>query len=252
MRSRIQARRLRKSDDPVLAAVGEALRHRLEPEEREWVERIEAERARLAAADDVLETPLRDYSHDESHDHVFEDRVGELVMRASKPPEAARFLFALLRRLRPDRIVELGTALGISAAYQGAALTLNEVGAMVTIDASRARMEVARDVLSRLELDEVVETRLARFQDALPSVLSGEPVGYAFIDGNHDEEATLEYLDLIHPALEYPGIVVFDDIAWSDGMKQAWRTLRRDKRLAGSAEVLGMGICVYHAPAAAR
>lgn len=251
VRSLIQARRLRGSDDPVLAAVGEALRHRLTAEERAWTDRVERERERLAESDAVLRTPLRDYSLDDSHSHVFEDRLGELVLRASKAPEAARFLFALVRRLRPDRVLELGTALGVSAAYQGAALSLNGVGSMVTIDASAARMEVAREVLSRLALGDVVEARLGRFAAELPSVLS-EPVGYAFVDGHHDEQATLEYLELIHPALEFPGIVVFDDIGWSDGMERAWKKLRSDSRLAGSAEVLGMGVCVYHPPSRAR
>ena len=244
MGHRFQAWRLRRADDPVLAAIGEALGREPSADERGWFERIEAERERLAQSDSVLRTPLRDYSHDDSHDHVFEDRVGELVLRASKPADAAAFLFALLRQLRPDRVVELGTALGISASYQGAALKLNGAGSLTTIDASAERMAVARDVVDRLELVDVIDTRLGRFQDVLPAVLT-EPVGVAFVDGQHEEAATLEYLELIHPALEFPGIVVFDDIAWSDGMKRAWERLRRDTRLSGAIELFGMGVCVY-------
>jgi predicted O-methyltransferase YrrM len=245
VRDRLLARRLRRSDNRVLAAVGDALRASISPDERSWIDRIEAERARLVSSSQVVRTPLRDYSLDPAHEHVFEDRLGDLVVRGSKPRDAATFLFSLLRRVRPRRVLELGTSLGISAAYQGAALRLNEVGSMITVDASAERMAVAREVLARLELDRVVETRLGRFDDVLPELLASEPVGYAFVDGNHTEEATLSYLEQIHTALEPPGVVVFDDITWSDGMKRAWSRLRDDSRLAGHAEVHGMGVCVY-------
>jgi predicted O-methyltransferase YrrM len=171
LRARLAARRLRSSDDPVIAAVGEALSYRPSGEERAWAARIESERERLSRSEEVLRTALYDYSLDPSHDHVFADRVASLATRSSKPPDAALFLFALVRRSRPDRVLELGTNLGISAAYLGAALRLNGGGSLVTIDASKERMRVARDVLAGLGLEGVVETRLGRFQAVLPEVL---------------------------------------------------------------------------------
>ena len=245
LRTRRLARRLRSARDPVLEAIGTALEYRPSAAEAEWIARIEAERSRLEGSDEVLRTPLYDYSLDPAHEHVFEDRVGDLCRRASKPADAALVLFALLRLLRPERALELGTALGISGAYHGAALELNGGGTLTTIDASKARVEVARGVLARLSLDGAVDSRLGRFQDVVPDVLSEGPVGYAFIDGHHDEHATLEYLDLVHPHLTAPAVVVFDDIAWSEGMERAWAALRADDRAEAAVEVLGMGICVY-------
>lgn len=244
LRTRRSARRSL-ADDPRLAPIAEAFTHRLSSGERSWTRRIERERKRLEASDVLLRTPEREYSLDPAHEHVFEERLGELCLGSSKPPDAARFLFALLRQLRPVRALELGTALGISAAYQGAALHLNGGGArLVTVEASAARMDVAREVLTRLELDEVVDTRLGRFQEVIPEVLR-EPVGFAFVDGHHDEHATLGYASLIQPALVPPGVIVFDDIAWSEGMKRAWAALRADAAVIASAEVLGMGVCTY-------
>jgi predicted O-methyltransferase YrrM len=239
------ARRLRSAGDPVLAALGSALDYTPSPHEADWIARIEAERSRLEGSDAVLRTPLYDYSLDAAHEHVFEDRVGDLCRRASKPADAALVLFALLRLLRPARALELGTALGLSAAYHGAALGLTGSGRLTTIDASAARVEVARDVLRRLSLGGSVDSRLGRFQEVVPEVLGEGPVGYVFVDGQHEERATLEYLDLVHPHLTSPGVVVFDDIAWSDGMARAWQALRADERVEAAAEALGMGICVY-------
>lgn len=230
--------------DPVVAAVGEALAYEPTQQERGWIARIESERGRLACKTDVLRTPLYDYTLDPSHEYVFEDSVATLATRSSKPPGAALFLFALVRHLRPDRVLELGTNLGISAAYLAAAIRLNDRGALVTLDASEERMRVARDLFSRLNLEDVIEARLGRFQALLPAVLQ-EPFGVAFVDGHHQEQETLAEVELMLPALTPPGVIVFDDIAWSDGMKRAWSKLRTDARVRTSAESLDMGICIY-------
>lgn len=249
LRSRIRLRRtaarLRAEDDPVLAGIGSALECRPDADEVAWVARIESERTRLESSREILQTPLFDYSLDPDHEHVFEDELGDLCRRASKPRQAALVLFGLLRELRPERCLELGTALGISASYQGAALRLNGRGRLMTVDASAARVDVARGVFSRLELDDVVDSHLGRFQDVVPDLLREGGIGYAFVDGHHDEQATLDYLELIHPALTEPRVVVFDDIAWSDGMARAWAALRGDARVAAAVEAHGMGICVY-------
>jgi hypothetical protein len=39
-------------------------------------------------------------------------------------------------------------------------------------------------------------------------------------------------------------ILVFDDIRWSDGMKQAWRVLKKDVRFQLVVDLHGVGICM--------
>ena len=71
-----------------------------------------------------------------------------------------------------------------------------------------------------------------RFQDTLQGVLQERaPVDYAFIDGHHDEHATLRYFDQIHPHLAETALVIFDDVAWSAGMRRAWDALQADERI---------------------
>ena len=98
--------------------------------------------------------------------------------------------------------------------------------------------------VDRLSLSDVVESRRAAFRDEAPDVLRGG-VGYAFIDGHHEEQATLDYLDLVEPELVPPGVVVFDDVTWSDGMARAWAKLHEDERVLAYREMFGMGACVY-------
>jgi predicted O-methyltransferase YrrM len=48
-------------------------------------------------------------------------------------------LFKLVRTLQPATIVELGTCIGISAAYQAAAQQINHRGRIVTLEGSSTR-----------------------------------------------------------------------------------------------------------------
>jgi hypothetical protein len=68
----------------------------------------------------------------------------------------------------------------------------------------------------------------------LPGLLD-EPVGLAFIDGNHVEEPTLRYHRMIWPVLD--GVAVFDDITHSKEMRRAWKKIRRSGRSMDLGEV---------------
>jgi predicted O-methyltransferase YrrM len=156
-------------------------------------------------------------------------------------------LFKLVRESRPRLCLELGTNMGISAAYQASALRLNGDGELLTIEGSASRAELARRHLAGLGLTNVRVTT-GRFDDVLPVILDESgPVDFAFIDGHHDEAATRRYFDLIVSAATPSALVVLDDISWSDGMKRAWGALHSDSRVALSVDLRVIGLCLLRA-----
>ncbi len=166
--------------------------------------------------------------------------IGETCVTASKSETWGRRLYALIRATQPAFGVELGTCLGLSAAYQAAAMQRNGTGRFVTLEGAPALATLAQEHLSRLGLTNV-HVICGRFDDTLPGVLT-EPVGYAFIDGHHDDAATRRYFDQIAHAAKPGAILVFDDIEWSDGMKRAWQTIRQDRRVEQAIAVEGVGL----------
>lgn len=244
----------------VLRAVDAAVRGRAAPDERAWMERIEALRGSLLRADEPL--TLVDYGAGDpglalTPDAMYAGRtvtrtVAE-VCRGSKPPLWARVLFHLVREFRPASCVELGTNLGVSAAYQSAALRLNGRGRLATLEGAEPVAERARRNLEGLGLGGVATVVTGRFQDTLADVLRRmEPVDYAFVDGHHDEQAALRYFHEMHPYLAEGAVVVFDDVAWSAGMRRAWSALRADARVRTSVDLGAVGVCVTGAPGAPR
>jgi predicted O-methyltransferase YrrM len=146
----------------------------------------------------------------------------------------------------------MGTAVGISAAYQAAALSLNGHGTLVTLEGASTLADIATENFRLLGLD-TVELVVGRFQDTLPDVLTKRrPVDYVFVDGHHDEQATLAYFEQILPFLKETALLVFDDIGWSEGMKRAWNTITKDKRLSLAVDLGPVGVCVIDSSVVGR
>jgi predicted O-methyltransferase YrrM len=170
--------------------------------------------------------------------------IGEISRRASKSYFWSQILFQLVRHFKPVNCLELGTCLGISSAYQGAALNLNQRGQLITIEGSEALACIAKRELSTLGLDNVVVVA-GKFQEELQPILERlGSVDYAFIDGHHDEDATLAYYRQVLPFLSLPALLVFDDINWSEGMKRAWKAILEDERVSMSVDLRQIGICL--------
>ena len=256
IRARGEIARLAEISAPCGTALRNALSRRLDADEAVWVERIESARRELLRSTDTIAvddygavSPEHTLSGDEmAQGRVYETVIGDLCRACSKPYFWSLLLFELIRQFRPVHCVELGTCVGISAAYQGAALALNgQGGSLVTIEGSQQTADVARRNLHGLGLATVAVT-VGRFQDVLPTVLAGQrPVDYVFVDGHHDQEATVQYFEVVCPYLSATAVVVFDDISWSAGMREAWERIAADPRINLAVDLGAVGVCVVGA-----
>jgi predicted O-methyltransferase YrrM len=169
--------------------------------------------------------------------------LGEVCRTSSTLPVWGRFLFRLVRELKPSDCIELGTSLGISTAYQAAAMELNGRGRILTLEGSASLASLARRNFERLELAQRVEVRIGRFADTLEAALDSiGRVDLAFVDGHHQERATLAYFEKMAPHLNRPAVVVFDDISWSPGMQRAWQAIAADERVGLAVDLGRIGV----------
>ena len=233
----------------VRRAIVDALGRRESRLERRRMLRIEALRQELAASDAVVDIdfgagdglPVSRAPH---HDGVpVLHTIGEFCRRSSTGPAWSRLLFHLAREAAPVNALELGTALGISAAYQGAALEGNGHGRLVTIEGAPPLADLARDNLARIGIG-TVEVMTGRFRDALPPMLERlQPLEFVYIDGHHDGRATLEYFGTLLPAITRPALLVFDDIGISPGMRAAWERIAQHPRVTLAVDLHKLGVC---------
>jgi predicted O-methyltransferase YrrM len=188
-------------------------------EELSAIAGIESIRREMLESD--KEISIVDHGAGSRHHSVLRLPVSALCRR-SKSPFHARFLLDLIRVLKPRNGIELGTNLGISAAYIASAMRLNGFGTLATIEGDPSLSGIAASNFRRLGLDNC-SLVTGRFEERLTATLAQvSPIDFAFIDGHHDEIATVAYFDEIRRRASAQAVVLLDDIRWSPGMLKAW------------------------------
>lgn len=246
--ARRRARRKLAGRGPVEEALAAALEARSDAGGAPWSARIEARRHELASREDSIPRwgrpwlPNREALVPEGDARTTEPIPVARAVEASKDPGWCRVLFELTRRLRPRYVVEMGTNLGISGCYLAAALEEAGEGGLITLEGSPHKAAIARSSFEAVGLLQRVDIVVGDFADTVDSVLArlGANIDLAFIDGFHQREATLTYHDGFVRAAGQ-AVLVYDDIRWSSGMKEAWDRLRLDDRVATSVDAQTMG-----------
>ena len=123
---------------------------------------------------------------------------------------------------------------------------------MITLDASPYRQRVAKKLHESLNLTNITYSR-GLFSETLgPSLRQLNKVDLAFIDGHHQYQPTIDYLEQILEFSHPDTIFVFDDIRWSDGMERAWAHIKSDPRLNPIVDLVDMGLCAMNKDKAAN
>jgi predicted O-methyltransferase YrrM len=164
--------------------------------------------------------------------------VAAIAKHAAKSPRLGQLLFRVAQYYQPMTILELGTSLGLSAAYLAAGVPQGHV---FTLEGSPAIAEAAGRNLRSLALDATVVT--GNFDEQLmPLLKSLPPIDLAFVDGNHRREPTLRYFNTLLRHSAHPSALIFDDIHWSEDMETAWTQIKNDPRVYLTIDLFFIGI----------
>lgn len=214
---------------------------------RGWMDRIEERREELASEQTAI-SPNFDPAAGGVTGAWFAGIDGPvpiwgIARMFSIPAVWGAFLLRLIRELAPSSCLELGTGLGLSAAYQAAALELNDRGTLVTLEGADAWAAVAEQGLEELGLAGRARVERGSIDDALPPLAAElAPIDYAFLDADHSEEATVKHFEIVEPHLASGGIVLLDDVTQSDDMRRAWESIGGSRRASRSLELGRMGL----------
>src|SRR5690606_193228 len=123
----------------------------------------------------------------------------------------------------PSNIIELGTCLGLTTAYFSLACPDAKV---LTIEGCPQTAGVAAENFKELNLP-AIDLHVGNFDTLFPELLAAqEKIDVVYIDGNHLKEATLNYFHWCLPKVHEHTLLIFDDIYWSKGMKEAWEEIK--------------------------
>lgn len=146
-------------------------------------------------------------------------------------PEMGLVYTRLVEQLRPDIVVEFGTAFGMSGMYWLAGLEGNGRGHLYTFDPNQVWAGLARENL--LAISDRFTLTIGTFEDNA-GILPG-PIDIAFIDAIHTSEFVNPQFDLV-VSRSHPGtVIVLDDISFSRDMRSCWKAIAADPRVKVAA-----------------
>ena len=166
-------------------------------------------------------------------------QVRVLAKNALKSPDLAQLIYRLAADIKPKTIIELGTCLGITSAYLAKAAPQAKV---ITIEGCPATAAIARENLDKLNIQNT-ELLTGNFDNILPDLINNsEELDFVYVDGNHRKDATLNYFEWCLPKLSQNSIMIFDDIYWSEGMKEAWAQIKSHPEVTVSIDLFWIGL----------
>lgn len=169
-------------------------------------------------------------------------RICAIVRQSAGKPKSHRLLFRLVRFFQPATVLEAGTSLGLGTL----ALALGNTNTQVfTIEGDPSSASLARRLFKKQGLHNIT-VFTGSFQEMVPVVFTyANTLDFVFLDGHHEEKATLHYFEMILPHLHKKSVMVFDDIHWSRGMEKAWNTIRNHPHVSLSLDLFRMGLVFF-------
>lgn len=170
--------------------------------------------------------------------------LSEIASNTAKSAKHGRLLFRIVKAFQPEFSLELGTGSGIATLYQAAAL--NPGLRLHTIEGSESLTKIAGFNAEQCGLTEAIDFNTGDFAVLLPQILNQMPrLDYAFIDGNHSYNPTLDYFEACLPLVHENSVLIFDDIYWSEDMKRAWNVIKNHERVTVSMDLYQFGIVFF-------
>ena len=206
-----------------------------------YPEYIKIEELRNKLLHNQTPVPIEDFGAGSQFPSVSKS-VSQITRDSSKNARYGQLLFRITRYYKPHYVVELGTSLGMSTAYLGAA---DESSVIVSGEGNYALASLARENLISIGVGNV-RIITGNFNNTLPEILGSIPhVDLAFIDGNHRRIPTVAYFHELLHRKSPESIFIFDDIHWSRDMEYAWEEIKSHPAVMLSVDLFFFGIIFF-------
>ncbi len=147
-------------------------------------------------------------------------KVSDIAKNAGISRKRARLLFRIVHYYNPENILELGTSLGIATAAMA-----NADASITTIEGCKQTAAIAEAAFGKFGFRNV-NLQIGSFDRVLPK-FSNTKFDLIYFDGNHRQDATLNYFEQLLSTAHNDSIWILDDIHWSPEMESAWEIIKQ-------------------------
>lgn len=165
--------------------------------------------------------------------------VPTIFKTSSSKGKYGKLLYQLSRFYKLENILEFGTSLGVGTAY----LQLgNPKAKITTVEACKNTRELALESFKMLELENI-ESILSTFDEFIKNKPNTK-YDLIYIDGHHDGDALLRYMNELKENSHDETLFILDDIRWSNSMFNAWNKIINDDRYHVTLDFFRFGIAI--------
>jgi predicted O-methyltransferase YrrM len=169
-----------------------------------------------------------------------ERRICDIAKHAGATTKRMQLLQRVVAYLKPEHILEIGTSVGMATC----ALALGDSQASVTsLEGCPATLDIARENLDHFKINNVVLVE-GRFRESIKNLLPYK-LDVIYFDGNHSQQATLDYAHSLLPTAINGTVWIFDDIHWSKEMTQAWEAIKAMPEISVTIDCYHLGFAFF-------
>ena len=198
---------------------------------------IEQQRSKLLTNTNTIE--VEDFGAGSSVIKSNKRVVKDIAASSLKPKKFARLLFRMVQYYKPATVLELGTSLGITTCYMAKA---NEQAIIYTCEGSGAIAAIAKNSFANLQVNNIELTEGDFAKTLQPLLNKIGKIGFAFVDGNHRREPTVEYFTKLLNHSTPSTVLIFDDIHWSAEMEAAWKEIQGHPSVTLTIDLFFIGL----------
>lgn len=169
-----------------------------------------------------------------------ERKISDIVKHVSISQKNAKLLFRISNHFKPQQVLEFGTSLGFATQAMSLGNTNSEI---ITVEGCP---ELSAYTSNQFQLQQLDNIKLinGNFLEVIPQ-LKHDTFDLIFFDGNHTKEATLKYFEQLLPKAHNDSIFIFDDIYWSQGMTEAWETIKQHPEVTVTVNTFYWGLVFF-------
>lgn len=166
--------------------------------------------------------------------------IAQIAKIAGSSRKKIALLYKLSNYFQPEKILELGTSLGIGthALHQG-----SPQSQITTIEGASEIASFTKENFKNRAIANV-EFINETFDDALKTI-ENQSFDLIFFDGHHRYEATLNYVNKLLPTHSNNSVWLFDDIYWSKEMTLAWEVIKQLPEVTVTVDLFYFGVVFF-------
>lgn len=184
---------------------------------------------------------ITDFGAGSKHFNSNKRKISTIAKRAGISNKRGLLLLKITQYFNTEKILEIGTSLGIATASFSIANTNANI---TTLEGCPETAKIAEKQFETFGLKNI-HLEVGNFNKTLNTALQNKKYDLIYFDGNHNKESTINYFKQCLSAINNDSVFIFDDIYWSKGMEEAWNYIKNHKKVTLSIDTYQWGIVFF-------